>query len=445
MARMNAAVITGDPILTTQLDKHVTIVGKIVAEPDVRDNGVRLSIDVHDLLVGSSTIPVHAGVLVQAPPHSDARYGDQVRVSGTLELPQAFDTGDGRQFDYPDYLAVSGIAYTLSFAQVQDLGTNGGNIFQTLAIDAKQIYLKGEDAVLPEPEAGLADGINVGEKRSIGPALSADFQKVSLMQMVVLSGYNITVVANFAARLLAWASRYVQFSAGIFVVIFFILISGGAASAVRAGIMAGLAMYARISNRTFDALRALAVAAFVMTLWNPFTLAFDPGFQLSALAMLGLSLFTPTFSAKLKWIPERFALREIIASTAATQLAVLPMLLYQSGQLSILAIPANVLTMSVVPLAMLASCIAAVAGMIFGAAATPIAFPAYALLFYIISVAHFLASLPFAAISVGAFNIWWMFVAYMIIFGGFWILQKRQKEKNNEWARTKTALERGLS
>ncbi len=431
VARMNAAVVTGDPMLTAQLNKHVTVVGKIFAEPDVRENGVRLSLQANGLIVASSTIPVHADILVQAPPHADVHYGDAVRISGTLELPQAFDTGDGRQFDYPDYLAVSGIAYTLSFAQVQRIGGGGGNLFQALAIDVKQEYLKGEDAVLPEPEAGLAGGITVGDKRSIGPALSADFQKVSLIQMVVLSGYNITVVANFAARLLAWTSQYVQFGAGIFVVVFFILISGGASSAVRAGIMAGLAMYARISNRTFDALRGLAVAALVMTLWNPFTLAFDPGFQLSALAMLGLTLFTPAFSSRLKLIPERFALREIVASTAATQLAVLPLLLYQNGQLSLLAIPANVLAMIPVPLAMLTSCIASICGMIFGSAATPIAFPAYVLLAYIIAVAHFLASLPFASISIGAFTAWWMFGVYAALFGGFWIIQKRKRPEEH--------------
>jgi hypothetical protein len=93
---------------------------------------------------------------------------------------------------------------------------------------------------------------------------------------------------------------------------------------------------------------------------------------------------------------------------------------------------------------MLASCIASVSGMIFGSTATPIAFPAYALLAYIIAVAHFLASLPFASISVGTFDARWMFVAYIILFGGFWILQKT-KRKNNDRAHTKTALERELS
>ncbi|HVM73952.1 MAG TPA: ComEC/Rec2 family competence protein [Candidatus Paceibacterota bacterium] len=426
IVRMNAAVITGDPILTTHLGEHVTLEGSVSREPDVRDTGVLLSIHARELLVGSTTIRIDAGILAHVPPHTDVHYGDTVRVSGTLELPDPFDTESGKQFDYPDYLGVSGIAYTLSFAHIQSLRGNDGNILQTLIIDLKHTYLEGLDAVLPEPEAGLAAGITIGDKRSIGPQLSTEFQKVSLIQMVVLSGYNITVVANAAARLLVWAPRYLQFGSGIFVVIFFILISGGASSAVRAGLMATLAMYARTSRRTYDSLRALGAVAVIMVAWNPFILAFDPGFQLSALAMLGLTLFTPIFSVRLGWIPERFALREIVSSTIATQLAVLPLLLYQDGTLSLLAVPANVLAMLPVPLAMLTSCIAAIGGIVFGSTATPLAFPAYALLAYIIAAAHQLASLPFASVTIGAFTVWWMLVAYAILFGGFLIMQKRK-------------------
>jgi competence protein ComEC len=263
---------------------------------------------------------------------------------------------------------------------------------------------------------------------------------VSLLQVVVLSGYNITVVANFAAALLAWTSRSVQFGSGILVVTFFILVSGGAASAVRAGLMAALAMYARVSRRTYDGLRALAVAAFIMTLWNPFTLAFDPGFALSALAMLGLTLFTPKIASYVRWIPERFALREIVASSAATQLAVFPLILYQDGTLSLLSLPANVLAMLPVPLAMLASCVAAAGGMFFGIAATPLAYPAYVMLAYIIGIAHVLASLPFGSVTVGAFSVWIMFAAYAALFGGWFIIKKIQKEKSGTGSESRTAL-----
>jgi competence protein ComEC len=115
-------------------------------------------------------------------------------------------------------------------------------------------------------------------------------------------------------------------------------------------------------------------------------------------------------------------LREIASTTLATQLTVLPLLLYQNGQLSLVALPANVLALVPVPFAMLASFIAAIGGMIasvapaLGGAAVLVAFPAYVLLTYIIDVAKFFASLPFASLSVSAFSAWWMFGAYAAMF-----------------------------
>jgi competence protein ComEC len=422
--RMDQDVLLGDQNLTEHINQKVTIIGSIVAEPDVRDNGVRLSVQARALSIGTATVAVHAGVLVEAPPHAVAGYGDEVRASGTLGLPQAFDTGDGRLFDYPDYLGMSSIGYTLSFARVQSIGKNSGNIVQAFVIKVKDSYLNGLDAVLPEPESGLGGGITVGDKRSIGPELSADFQKVGLIQMVVLSGYNITVVVNFFAAMFSRAPRKFQFALGVLVVIFFILVSGGASSAVRAGIMALIALAARHAGRTYESLRALALAACVMVLWNPFTLAFDPGFQLSALAMLGLALGTPIIDRQVQWIPNRFALREIVSSSLATQIAVLPLLLYQSGTLSIVALPANILAMIPVPMAMLASLAAAVGGMLFGASATVLAFPAHVLLSYIITVARLLSSLPFSSLSIGAFAPEWLAVSYAVLGVGLWYMQK---------------------
>jgi competence protein ComEC len=244
--------------------------------------------------------------------------------------------------------------------------------------------------------------------------------------MVVLSGYNITVVINAIARLLAWLPRTLRFGASGFGVAFFILMAGGAASAVRAGVMALLAMYARLSGRMFIALRALGVVAAGMVAWNPFTLAFDPSFQLSALATLGLVSFTPIFFEHMRWVPERFGLREIVASTLGTQLAVLPLLLFQNGNLSIVALPANLLALIPVPFAMTLSFVAAIAGMLFGSYAVVLAFPAYIVLAYIIGVAQLFASLPFASVSVAAFSVWWMFAAYALLFGGVWVMQKEK-------------------
>lgn len=430
--RMDRGTVKGDPELSQRIDTKVTVEGIVSAELDAREGSTHISVRATDLLLGTTSIKIDSGIVVLAPPHADVAYGDAVRASGTLRLPEAFETGAGRTFNYPQYLAKDGILYQLAFAQIEFLGTNEGNPLQAAAIKVKQAYIRGLGEVLSEPEAGLAGGITVGDKRSIGSDLSEQFQKVSLIHMVVLSGYNITVVINAAARFLAWAPRTVQFGGSGFMVMFFVLMAGGAASAVRAGSMALIAMYARVSGRMFLAMRALVLIAVAMVMWNPLILAFDPSFQLSVLATVGLVLFTPLCSEYLRWVSERFGLREILASTISTQVAVLPFLLFQNGNLSIVSLPANLLALIPVPFAMLASFIAAMFGMIAhvfpiaGVIAIPIAFPAYVLLAYIIAVAQLFAGLPFASVSVPAFGIFWIFAAYAILFGGLWYLQKRK-------------------
>ncbi|HEY4516592.1 MAG TPA: ComEC/Rec2 family competence protein [Candidatus Paceibacterota bacterium] len=425
--RMDMAALSGDPILTAHLNEQMLIEGVVAAEPDVRDNSVRITIDARHLTTSSTSTKVAVGVLAILPAHADVAYGDVVRAFGTLREPEAFDTGIGRQFAYPQYLAAQGITYQLSLAQAEKKqgAAWAGNPVRAGAIWVKGTFLRGIAAALPEPEAGLSGGITVGDKRSIGKSLAADFQHVGLIHVVVLSGYNITLVLNALAWLLQRAPRLLQWSAAGSVVAFFILMSGGAASATRAGLMALVVILAKATGRTFLAGRALASVALILVAWNPFVLAFDPSFQLSVLATLGLVLFGPLFAERLLWIPEKFALREIASSTLGTQLAVLPILLYQNGQLAIYALPANLFALIAVPWAMLLSLAAGICGALFGSLAVPLAFPAYILLAYIIGIGKFFASLPFADLSVGAFSAWWMIGAYAAIFGGAWYLHPK--------------------
>jgi len=425
VARMHLAVQTGDPNLTANLGKNVVIEGVVTQEPDARDTTTLVSVEANELIFGTSNISVHAGVLAQLPAHARIAYGETVEISGTLRLPGAFDTGLGRQFHYPEYLATQGIAYQLGYAKVVSILGQGGDPLKKFSIRTKEIFLQSLDYVLPDPEAALAGGITVGDKRSVGPELTDDFQRDSLVHMIVLSGYNITVVLNAVARMLAWTPRFFQFGGSIATVIFFIFMAGGASSATRAGLMALIAVFARATHRLYLGERVLAFVSLAMVAWNPWTLAFDPSFQLSALATLGLILFTPTFATWLHKIPERFGAREILASTCATQLMVLPLLLYQNGTLSLVALPANLLALLPVPWAMFFSLIAALGGMTFGGLAAILAFPAYCLLWYIVSIAHFFASLPFAAAAVPAFSIWWMFGTYGLLFLLFTVFKKK--------------------
>ena len=418
IARTHIAVETGDPRLTSQLGTEVVLEGIVFAEPDVREASVRLSVRADTVFAQGATTTVDAGVLVVAPAHVGILYGDRLRAEGTLELPETFDTGVGRQFDYPLFLAKDGIAYELSFAKVARVGKNEGNPVKASAIWLKQTYLEGLQRALAEPQSGLAGGITVGDKRGLGDKLSETFRTVGLTHIIVLSGYNIMIVIYGISRVFAWLSvrRSIQFGTSIFVAVFFALMTGFASASVRAAAMATIAVAGSATGRMYLALRALAVVALGMVVWNPLVLVYDPGFQLSVLATAGLIIFTPLIAVRLTFITPKFALREIAATTIATQLTVLPLLLYQNGQLPIYSLFANLLVLAAVPWAMLFSLFAALAGIALGPFSVVVAFPAYALLSYMTGVAQLFAALPFAAVSLPAFSAWWLVPVYGLLF-----------------------------
>ncbi len=422
--RMQAVRIIPDERLTQFEGIKIAGHGVVIAEPDIRDRSVRITIELDTVGAQGVPVPVAARVLAIAPAHTDIAYGDVVELTGTLRMPEAFESADGRSFNYPKFLEGRGITHEVAFAQIETVG-HAGNRIKESALVLKSAYLRGLRAVLPEPYAGLAGGITVGDKRSVGTELSDVFQSVSLVHILVLSGYNITLVLSGFSRVLTRAPRYLQLLGTALVVVFFYLISGGAATAVRAGAMAYLGVYARLSGRIFFAVRVLGVVALCMVAWNPYILAFDPGFQLSVLATLGLVLFTPLISRRLPFVSERFGLREIAASSLATQLSVLPLLLYQNGMLSIVSLPANLFALIAVPFAMIFSAVAAVAGIVFGTWGALIAFPAYIALAYIVLVAEFFAAFPFATATLPPFSAWWLIPIYTLIVLVYVLAQKQ--------------------
>ncbi|OGG67578.1 hypothetical protein A3C21_03820 [Candidatus Kaiserbacteria bacterium RIFCSPHIGHO2_02_FULL_59_21] len=423
IVRMDSAVVRDDPALAARIGSGIAIEGVVSDEPDAREGSTRLLVRADALVEGGITAKIDAGILVVAPAHAAAAYGDRIRAEGVLRLPEAFDAGAGREFDYPAYLAQDGVLYELAFARdVEVVGAGKRDPVKAAALLVKRTFLEGLALALPEPAAGLAGGITVGDKRGLGAELAETFRTVSLTHIVVLSGYNIMIVIYALGWALAKARapRALEFCMALSVALLFALMTGLAAASVRAAVMASIAAVGKMTGRLYLASRALALVAAGMVLWNPYILAFDPGFQLSVLATAGLIAFTPIVVTRLKFITPRLHVREITATTIAAQIAVLPLLLYQTGNLSLVALPANFLVLLAVPWAMLCSAIAALGGLIFSppvlggveGLGVVVGFPAYALLSYIIEAAKLFASLPFASVALPAFSAWWLVPAY---------------------------------
>lgn len=406
--------------------KHrVSYEAVVVADPDVRDANQRVEVRVTGN--GASTI-----MLAVAPRYPSVAVGDHIYVSGTLQVPEPFADDGGRIFRYDKYLQRDGVRFILNFAYLRVESSAPWYSIPAALARIKHSFLNGLAATLPEPYASLAGGVVIGGKSGLGTDLQNSFIRSGLVQIIVLSGYNVMVVAEWIMAGLAFIkiSRRWSAIAGALAILIFVGVAGAAATALRAALMALIALYARATGRSYVAGRALLVVVFLMLIWNPLYLVFDPGFGLSVAATAGLIWLAPLIEALFGKVRGRkiFEIQKssspsfwknAVATTLSAQIAVLPLLLYDTGNLSLVAIPANLLTMPMIPLAMGLSAFAGFAGILFGPVAPllgiVLAFPAYLANAYLILVAQGSAALPFAAFTLPLFPFWLVLVAYAIL------------------------------
>lgn len=191
--------------------------------------------------------------------------------------------------------------------------------------------------------------------------------------------------------------------------------------------MASLLLVMGLTGRIYLVLRGLFLAGLLMIIWNPYSLAFDIGFQLSFLATLGLILLSPYLSKQLTLVPNFIGIREFLVATLATQLFVLPLLLYQIGEFSVVAVIVNVVVLPMVPVAMTLTFLAGLIGFVSTTLALPFAYAAHLSLSYIITVAKWFGALPFASFTVPAFSVWFVPLGYIAIAVLVWQLGRESR------------------
>ena len=400
-----------DSELASQVGTKVTLEGVIDSEPDVRERSTHLYVK-----TGSDRI------LVTTDQFSTIEYGDRVSISGTLSLPESFTTDVGREFDYPHYLLARDIVYTISFAHVEKINSGEGSKIVTSLLKIKQRLVLGIELAINEPAAGLGKGLLLGVKQGLGKELSEIFRTAGIVHIVVLSGYNIMLVISFALFCLRGVPRQARLMTAFIGVVLFALLVGLSATVVRASIMAGLFLFASYFYRTYDLTRSLLFAGAVMVFVSPFLLLYDIGFQLSFMATLGLILVAPKVELL---FGGSIGLREYLIATIATQIAVLPLLLYYMGEVSLVAVPVNLLVLPMVPIAMLATFFAGVMALLSPSIALPVGFIAQLSLSYIIKIATLAAALPFASIQLPYFPISFLVALYALIIGALLLKWRR--------------------
>lgn len=193
------------------------------------------------------------------------------------------------------------------------------------------------------PQRDLVPALVDGDDAGLPEQVQADFATAGLTHLTAVSGTNLTLVVGFlllVGRALGVRGRWqvLLAAAGI---AGFVLVARTEPSVVRAAAMGSVALLGYGSGGRDRGPRALGLAVLALLLVQPW-LAVQAGFALSVLATAGILLIAPSWTRALaRWLPEWLA--AALAVPAAAQLACTPVVAAISGQVSLVAVLANLL------------------------------------------------------------------------------------------------------
>ena len=159
---------------------------------------------------------------------------------------------------------------------------------------------RGIESRLAEPFAGdretqgLILGIVLGLKQDLTAGVERDFQAGGLYHMVVVSGFNLAVVAatvTFISRLI-FVRRGLRLALVITAVIGYTSLVGDQSPVIRAALMVGIFVTGKFLDRDCPALNTISLAGFLLLIVDPTSLE-DSSFQMTfaaAAAVAGIGV-----------------------------------------------------------------------------------------------------------------------------------------------------------
>ncbi|PIR92842.1 hypothetical protein COT99_03905, partial [Candidatus Falkowbacteria bacterium CG10_big_fil_rev_8_21_14_0_10_43_10] len=373
-------------------------------------------------------------VLITVPLYPSYNYGDTLKIKCELKAPEQID-----DFYYDRYLAMQNIYSTCYNPQITPLSNpplGKGRELYSKILQLKSQLADAMSAGLLEPENSLLQGMILNNRGELPEELKNAFAQAGITHIIAISGMNIAIICviiiNFFIAIGVSRRAGLCFSALILGA--YLVLIGWPASAVRAGIMAFIAMLAIFLGRLNKLTTALVFAGVLMLLINPKMLRDDVGFQLSFLALLSIIYVYPIFkefAEKIIKSETRFASSilkgaiDIIILTLAAQVLTLPIIVLNFHQVSLIAPLVNVLVLFLLPFIMVSGLIAPVLSLFLPAWAWLWFAPTYFTLKYMVWVADNFVKLPLAYLEVEYVWLGWVILFYAVAGWGIWWYNKR--------------------
>ena len=348
---------------------EILLTGKIVEDPDLnREKGeISLKIDILEI----SGRKINGRIFTKIKTSKTVRRSDEITLRGKMSA------------------GFGGFSGTLFRANVVKITPKSD-----LVRDFRDFFAEKVRKIIPSPEVDLGLGYLLGQKNSLPADLENALKITALTHIVVASGYNLTVLVNFARKFFGKFSKKLA-ALAMFVLIFgFVLVVGFSPSMTRAGIVAALSVIFWYFGRKVNPYFLLIFVAILTLLISPTNL-FDLGWQLSFGSFFGVMILAPLLKKFLFERPEKLgSFINIFFETLSAQIATLPLLIYTFGAFSLVSLAANMLVLPFVPIAMLLTFLTGIFAWIFAPIAYIFGFFAEMILKFSIFVAKFFAANP---------------------------------------------------
>ena len=416
------------PVLDRPIIAHLS--GRVEAV-DTRTRGVRLIVG--DLRSGAfGAVPAQVRVSLARDPGFVA--GDGISLTAELTPPpgpsEPGDSDFGRAAFFDGLGAVGfsyGAARPAPLAHAPDWGTR---LYETIE-NLRLAVTRRIRAVLPGSEGAIASALITGMRGGIDPDDEAALRDAGLAHVLAIAGLHMALVgfglfwlvrAVLAAiPVLALSYPIKKWSAGVALAgaAFYLVISGGAASATRAFVMLAMMLLAILLDRPALSMRSLGLAATILLLLRPESIT-EPGFQMSFAAVTALVAVAEWEQKRERTTPRgplwRY-LHGIVATSLVGSVATMPFAIFHFDRSTHYAVPGNLLAMPVMGFVVMPAAALSVAAMPLGLEAMPLQLLGWGI-DRMLSVGRLVSGLPGAAALAPAFPLWTL---VLMALGGLWV------------------------
>ncbi|WP_342070760.1 ComEC/Rec2 family competence protein [Yoonia algicola] len=363
------------PILTFRY--YGAIEGRIVNIERSASDAVRLMLDrvVLERMAPDRT-PRHVRVSVHgAQPIATFTPGDVIILTGHLSPPAGPAEPGGFDFQrHAWFMELGAVGYTRT--PVLRLLAADNTTLAARLFALRMAVSRAVQAAIPGEAGAFAAAIMTGDRSGMGQETLRDLRTSNLAHLLAISGLHMGLLTGFIFAVvryglalipgvaLRWPTKKIAAIGALAVGAFYLALSGGSVSTERAYIMVAVMLVAVLLGRRALTLRAVAMAAIIVLLWQPDALI-GPGFQMSFAATTALVVaFGALRRFDLRGLPRwSRAVLSVILSSFIAGVATAPFAAAHFNQIAHYGLIANVLSVPlmgvlVMPAAVLAVCLA---------------------------------------------------------------------------------------